>query len=60
MLIKLNDDTFINKDNVTHVELVRGNISTRLEFNMIGGAKIIQEINSDYPDHAAAEILKNF
>lgn len=60
MLIKLNDDTFINKDNITHVELVRGKISTRLEFHMIGGTKITQEINSEYPDYSAEEILKKF
>lgn len=60
MLIKLNDDTFINKDNITHVKLVRGDISTKLEFHMIGGAKVIQVINSEYPDYAAEEILKKF
>jgi len=60
MLIKLNEDTFVNKNNVTHVKLVRGIQSTKLEFYLVGGEKVVQQINADHVEYSIAEILKPF
>lgn len=60
MLIRLNENTFINKDNVTHVKIIKGGQSTKLEFHLIGGEKVLQQINADHVEHSVAEILKPF
>ncbi|KQW88171.1 hypothetical protein ASC84_12395 [Acinetobacter sp. Root1280] len=60
MLIKLNENTFVNKDNVTHVKVIKGMQSTKLEFHLVGGEKIYQQVNADHLDYSVNEILKPF
>lgn len=60
MLIKLNEDTYVNKDNVTHVKLVKGMQSTKLEFYLVGGEKIQQQVNANHLEYSVNEILKPF
>lgn len=60
MLVKLNEDTFVNKDNITYVKIVRGTELTELEFHLIGGEKLRISINNENPEYAASEILKDF
>lgn len=60
MLVKLNEDTFINTDNITYVKIIRETQSTELEFHLIDGEKLRIGINPQEPEYAAAEILKDF
>ncbi|WP_288402333.1 hypothetical protein [uncultured Acinetobacter sp.] len=60
MLVKLNEDIFVNKDNITYVKIIRSTELAELEFHLVGGESFRIRINIEHPEYAASEILKDF